>query len=100
MNMANKIIPEELITLKQRKCREMHERRQTRLSGLDEGVYRQVFKPLIFYIKGKICEWCGSTKNIDTHHTDYNHQTIHTILVLCGECHAKADKLDGTRKHT
>lgn len=50
--------------------------------------------------KDKVCEVCGSTKNIDVHHKDGNWQNNHpsNLVTLCRSCHSKQHKQKRTCK--
>lgn len=39
----------------------------------------------------RICEICGSTKNIDVHHIDknYNNNSSDNLMIVCRSCHMK-----------
>lgn len=41
-------------------------------------------------LKDKTCEECGSTDNLQRHHTDYSKPL--EIVILCPKCHNKSDK--------
>lgn len=55
-------------------------------------LWNNFVRPVIYKIKGKKCEICGSTKNVDLHHTSYEAVDIKTIRVLCRKCHQKVHK--------
>ena len=61
-------------------------------------VWKTIFKPTIYRIKGKKCEICGSTNNLDLHHTDYKEVNLNTIRVLCRKCHKSIHKKMVTKK--
>lgn len=44
--------------------------------------------------KGKVCEDCGSTQNLDAHHKDTNikNNSPENIKTLCHKCHASLHK--------
>lgn len=44
--------------------------------------------------KEKVCEVCGSKKNIDVHHIDgdYRHNDPSNLMVVCRSCHMKIHK--------
>lgn len=39
----------------------------------------------------RVCEFCGATENIHTHHKDLNHSNneLNNLQWLCGSCHSK-----------
>lgn len=39
----------------------------------------------------KVCEMCGSTKNVDIHHKDhnYNNNSSDNLMLVCRSCHMK-----------
>ena len=39
----------------------------------------------------RVCELCGATENVHTHHKDLNHDNneLSNLQWLCGSCHAK-----------
>ena len=41
--------------------------------------------------KDKVCEICGSTKNIDVHHKDgdFHNNSISNLILVCRSCHMK-----------
>lgn len=43
---------------------------------------------------GKVCERCGLSENLERHHPNY---LSSDCVILCQECHRKADSQDGTR---
>lgn len=47
--------------------------------------------------KEKVCEKCGSTRNIDVHHKDgdYHNNTPDNIMILCRSCHIKIHRKNG-----
>ena len=56
-------------------------------TGVTYRFWELFVRPQVLRIKGKKCEKCGDTENIDVHHTSYKHQNINTFLVLCRSCH-------------
>ena len=53
------------------------------------------FREFIFAVRGKKCESCGSTKNLQVHHIHYVSGRLaweylpFDVMVLCGDCHKK-----------
>ena len=39
----------------------------------------------------RVCEFCGATENVHTHHKDLNHDNneLNNLQWLCGSCHSK-----------
>lgn len=55
--------------------------------GICHEFWTRTVRPTVFRLRGKECEACSATENIDVHHTDYDNQTINTLRVLCRQCH-------------
>lgn len=57
------------------------------------------FRMFIFNVRGRKCEVCGSTKNLQIHHTRYLkyckawEYTCNDVMVLCDTCHKRAHGL-------
>ena len=64
------------------------ERPKTGTSWMTVHKYARQIKP-----KGS-CEICGSTKNVDVHHMDFNPQnnSLDNLQRLCRSCHLKAHR--------
>lgn len=45
-----------------------------------------------------VCELCGSTKNVDIHHKDFNHQnnSSDNLMLVCRSCHLKLHRQKST----
>lgn len=58
------------------------------------------FRKEVMIVRGTACEWCGSTRCIQIHHTEYDlkkmawEYDISTMRVLCRDCHRKAHGID------
>ena len=64
-----------------------YNKKMLRKHGVVPYFYNRVIMPLIKDIKGGKCEKCGSNKNIDVHHLDYDNLTIDNFKLLCRKCH-------------
>lgn len=60
--------------------------------GVSYDFWRSFISPMIKKLKGNKCEVCGSTKNLDSHHSQYKLINIDTVKVLCKKCHKKFEK--------
>ena len=58
----------------------------------------KAFRWFVFQVRGDKCEVCGSTKNLQVHHTLYNKNckaweySCKDVMVVCRECHRKIHK--------
>ena len=55
-------------------------------------------KARLFSKRGRVCEMCGATAQIEVHHKDYTrlcHEIDDDLLVVCHDCHPKADRERG-----
>jgi len=46
----------------------------------------------LYQTRGKVCEYCGSTKNIQVHHLTYKNiykEEPEDLVLLCKDCHRK-----------
>ena len=56
------------------------------------------FRTFIKKVRGEKCEICGSTRNLQVHHTHYNKNckaweyTCNEVIVVCKDCHQKIHK--------
>ena len=55
--------------------------------GVNRDYYYNFIVPMILKIKGKKCEKCGNTNNLDLHHSSTELINIHTLKLLCRKCH-------------
>lgn len=57
-------------------------------SGAHESARKIVY---LIEEREKKCEICGSTKNVDIHHKDFNHQNNNSdnLMLVCRSCHLK-----------
>jgi hypothetical protein len=71
-----------------------------RKAFVKDGDFSQEWRPAhqtatkVAYIingKGKVCQLCGATKNVDVHHIDGNYQnnTPDNLMIVCRSCHMK-----------
>lgn len=57
------------------------------------GAAHGTARKLVYLIgeKGKVCEICGSTKNVDIHHKDgdFRNNSTSNLMLVCRSCHNK-----------
>ena len=61
--------------------------------GVSRQFWDTIVKEAIYRKYNNKCFKCNSKTNLDIHHTDYNNQTINTLILLCKKCHKKEQKL-------
>lgn len=54
----------------------------------------KAFRKFVFAVRGKKCEVCGATDNLQVHHHKYRNvmaweYTCNEVMVVCGSCHKK-----------
>lgn len=58
------------------------------------------FRKFVLDVRGRKCENCGKTKNLQIHHPKYKpghmawEYTCNEVMVLCGECHMKTHGIE------
>jgi len=46
----------------------------------------------IYHLKGRVCEECGETNNLEIHHKRYGLDvSINDLSILCHDCHVGAN---------
>lgn len=58
---------------------------------INERVFINYYKEKL---KKSHCKKCGSTKNLEFHHLDYNHNSFN-VITLCLDCHKKLHRKGG-----
>lgn len=56
----------------------------------------------IFHLRGRACERCGSTDDLEVHHKTYDrlgNEADDDLCVLCEECHEKEHARLASRRH-
>ena len=60
--------------------------------GISFVFWNDFVVPQVRRIKGYKCEECGSSKNLDVHHTRKDLVNINTLNLLCRKCHKTKHK--------
>jgi 5-methylcytosine-specific restriction endonuclease McrA len=56
----------------------------------------KLMREWLFHFRGKKCEQCNKTNNLNVHHLTYDHlyhEKPTDLIILCRECHKKAHNL-------
>ena len=62
--------------------------------GVTQSLWENIIRPTCLKKAGYKCSKCPATEGLDVHHTDYDNQTIDTLIVLCRRCHRKEHGAD------
>ena len=67
--------------------------------GITTNFWKDFVSPMVIKLKGDKCEMCGSTKQLELHHTDYEKEVnINTLKVLCRSCHIILDNRNKNKR--
>lgn len=71
------------------------EHKQKYLDYLKSEEWSKV-KTKLFNLRGRKCEWCSSTEDIEVHHIHYYNlfkEELEDLTVLCSKCHRKLHEI-------
>lgn len=72
-------------------CKNHKEERKVYFKKHDQARKFPYHNVLIEAGRERVCELCGATENVHTHHKDLNHDNneLSNLQWLCGSCHSK-----------